>query len=78
MTRLVILYTKAGCHLCDQVLADLQLLADELALAVKEVDITTNPVLCEQLQALIPVVELEEGRRLVAPITLRQLREALA
>lgn len=78
MSRRVILYTKPGCHLCEEVWADLQLLAVEHALVLEEIDITEDPLLFAQLRDLIPVVELGEARRLSAPITLRQLQEALA
>lgn len=78
MARRVTLYTRPGCHLCEDVLEDLQLLQLEQDLAVEIVDITAEPEVFERYQALIPVVDVEGGPLLMAPITRAQLRIAVA
>jgi len=77
MDHHIILYTKPGCHLCDDVLEDLRLLGYEMDLMVETVDITSAPALLERFQTLIPVVDVDGGPLLTPPITIRRLREAL-
>lgn len=74
----VTLYSRPGCHLCDDLREDLSLLAAELDLRVDEVDISSDPQLLERFQHLIPVVDVAGGPLLMAPLTLVQLREALS
>ncbi len=89
MTTLVpdlFLYTRAGCHLCDETRAIVQtLLEDRAALgrrtaALRERDITADPAWERQYFTTIPVVEFA-GRRLelaTSPAKLRRfLDEAL-
>ena len=77
MDHHIILYTKPGCHLCDEVLEDLRLLGYEMDLIVETVDITSAPALLERFQTLIPVVDVDGGPLLMPPITIRRMREAL-
>lgn len=77
MARLVTLYSRAGCHLCEDVREDLRLLEGEQDIAVQEIDITSDQALLSRFQYLIPVVDVEGGPLLTAPITIRQLREAI-
>lgn len=82
----ILLYTRPGCHLCEDTRAALQgILEDRAALGqaiatVLEIDITTDAELERQNFDVIPVVELG-GRRLelaVSPAKLRRfLGEAL-
>ena len=55
----VVLYTKAGCCLCDEMKAELACadLADRYELT--EVDIETDPALVERFGRSIPVLEIE-------------------
>ena len=75
----LILYTRDGCHLCDDARAIVQGLLEDRAsrglpvAALIERDITADPDWERQFFATIPVVELR-GRRLelaVSPIKLR-------
>ena len=77
MTRHVILYSKPGCHLCEHVREDLRELEAALAIWVEEVDITSDERLFERYRYLIPVVDIDDGVVLYAPITRSLLREAL-
>ena len=63
----VILYSKPGCHLCDDARADLERLRGRgYQLTLEERDITTNPEWFERYRFTIPVVEVE-GKQLEAP-----------
>ncbi len=80
------LYTRAGCHLCDEARATVQSLLEDRAArgrrtaAIRERDIETNPEWERRFFTTIPVVELG-GRRLelaTSPAKLRRfLDEAL-
>jgi len=54
----VYLYSRPGCHLCDNARAVLQ----AAGIAFEEVDITTDPALEAEYGVLIPVVE-QGGRQ---------------
>jgi len=62
----VVLYTRVGCHLCDEMKAAIErALADRTgALAcvpfeLREVDIDTDPALVERYGLSIPVLEID-------------------
>lgn len=78
MTRVITLYSRPGCHLCEDVHRDLRLLQGELDLCVDVVNIDTEPEAFQLYRYLIPVVDIEDGPLLTPPITLGQLRQALA
>jgi hypothetical protein len=79
----LVLYTRDGCHLCDESRALVQgLLEDRAARAlpiarVVERDITTNPEWERQFFDTIPVVEVR-GRRLPLAISAAKLRAFLS
>lgn len=54
----MILYTRSGCHLCDQAKDTLLSYARWLP-PLEEVDIETDPVLLERFDTCIPVVEID-------------------
>lgn len=74
------LYGKPGCHLCEEALLLLKSLAPRFPLSVDEVDITSDPQLFRRYDIRIPVMALDGGSELEAPITeqavIRALREA--
>lgn len=82
----LVLYSRAGCHLCDETRVALEALLAERAVlglpapALREVDIAADPDLERAFFTTIPVVELA-GRRLelaTSPSKLRRLlRDAL-
>lgn len=78
MAQAVTVYTAPACTLCRAALEDLDLLAAEQALDVRAVDVTTDPALAERYLLLVPVVEIAGGAILQPPISLGQLRRALA
>ena len=77
MSRQVTLYTKKGCHLCEEAKELLLGLQREYDLAIAEVDIESDKGLQKIYGSLIPVVALEGGRIFHSKITESQLRQAL-
>ena len=79
----LVLYTRDGCHLCDDARALVQgLLEDRAARALPtarlvERDISTNAEWERQFFDTIPVVELR-GRRLPLAVSAAKLRALLA
>jgi glutaredoxin len=55
----VILYTRAGCHLCDDALIILNRFGQEPQL----IDIDTDPSLRERYTNCVPVVEIDGKER---------------
>ncbi len=78
MARSITVYTTPGCTLCRDVLEDLALLAAEQTLAIRVVDVSADASLAERYLLLVPVVEIADGPVLQPPISIRQLRSALA
>lgn len=68
----VVLYTREGCHLCDDALALLQ----SHGLSPRLVDIDKDPELRQKFDVCVPVVELDgvvRFRGRVEPVLLRRL-----
>jgi len=81
--RRIILYTKPGCHLCDDALELLLELGKEInsKLRIEEINILENPALYARYRYAIPVITVDPdsgGPSLHAPITRSVLRQALA
>jgi hypothetical protein len=78
----LVLYTRAGCHLCEDTRALVQGLLEDRAArgrrtaAIHERDITSNPEWERAFFATIPVVELG-GRRLELATSAARLRRFL-
>lgn len=58
MTTLT-LYSRPGCHLCDDARAALQRLRSRFAFALEEVDITRDDALHRRYLERIPVIALD-------------------
>jgi glutaredoxin len=67
-TRRITLYTRPGCHLCEDAADLLERLAAQLPLEVVEVNILTDANLYERYKHSIPVVAIAGGATLAAPI----------
>ena len=63
MTRVVV-YTKEGCHLCDNVISALTVLSVKYAFELSTQDIMASPDLFERYKHTIPVVEVDGKVRL--------------
>ncbi len=78
----LVLYTREGCHLCDDARALVQGLLEERAArgqriaTVQERDIASEPALERQFFATIPVVEVA-GQRLELVTSALKLRRFL-
>jgi len=59
-TPSLILYGRAGCHLCADMLAELQPFLERHQLAVEVRDVDADPGLAERYGARIPVLVLGE------------------
>jgi hypothetical protein len=76
----VTLYSKAGCHLCDEARAHLEDAAADYPLDIAEVDIRRDPELFERYRYRIPVITVDgveclEGR--IEAVDVRDLFERL-
>jgi glutaredoxin len=78
----LIMYTRDGCHLCDDARAIVQGLLEDRAArgrrtaAIRERDITSDPEWERQFHATIPVLEIG-GRRLELAISAAGIRRFL-
>ena len=59
MTRTVTLYTRAGCHLCEEAEAVLARVREETAFVLERVDIETDDALFKRFLERIPVVAVD-------------------
>lgn len=75
--RVITLYTKAGCHLCEDALVALQRLRAELAFDIQERDIAADPELMRAYFDRIPVVSLQGVELCDGVLDEDLLREAL-
>ena len=57
-------YSKPGCHLCDEAIEVLRGLQHELGFELAELDITTDEQLHRAYFDRIPVVRTEDGEEL--------------
>lgn len=74
----VILYTRPGCHLCEEVKQEMAAADCAAAYVLEEVNIETDPALVERYGLEIPVIFINGVKafkyRLTAPEFKRKLR----
>ena len=75
--RAVTLYTREGCHLCDQATALLARLAPALGFRIRSVNVDDDPALAARYGSLVPVVAVAGRVVARAPIEQRALRRVL-
>lgn len=76
--RVVTVYSRPGCGLCEEALQLVRRLAPSLRCTVEEIDIDRDPALLAAYDSAVPVVTVhgvEAGR---APLDPRALRARLA
>lgn len=78
MKHHVVLYTKPGCHLCEQALAAVNELRSEFSITVAEINIELDPGLYKKYFDQIPVLIIDQRTTLAAPITKNAVRAALS
>ncbi len=71
------LYTRDGCHLCDDVKAVLDTVRTEIPFALTIVDIDTDPALQAMYGLEIPVVLVDGRKAYKYRVDPRALRERL-
>ncbi|MDD2922311.1 MAG: glutaredoxin family protein [Anaerolineales bacterium] len=69
----ITLYTRQGCHLCEDAKADLNALQEQFPHRLAEVDISSDPALTAKYDLEIPVIEVGPYA-LKAPITRQKLQ----
>lgn len=73
----VVIYTREGCHCCDNAVGLVQNFVSDITL----VDIDADPVLTQKFNTTVPVVEINGKVRFrgkVSPMLLRRVLEAEA
>ena len=73
----VVLYTRPGCHLCDQARAVVAQVAGPLGVGWREVDITSDAALEARYREQIPVTAVDGVELSVWRVDAEQLRTAL-
>jgi glutaredoxin len=76
--RTVTLYTRPGCHLCDEARADLERVRDEVEFLLEEVDITSDDALHARYLERIPVIALDGDELFDFSVDEEALRARLA
>jgi uncharacterized membrane protein len=76
MTLAATLYTRAGCHLCEDALADLERLRARYPHTVRQVNVLAQPELAALYGERVPVLEVG-GCEYAAPLPLAVLERAL-
>jgi hypothetical protein len=73
----VVLYSKPGCHLCDDARVVVAEVCGELGEPFEEVDISVSPELLRRYGEEIPVTFVDGRRHATWKVDAGQLREAL-
>ena len=72
------LYSRPGCHLCDEMKAVVKNVARTIPLSLEEIDISTDPALEAQYGLEIPVLLVEGKKAAKYRIGEEELRRLLA
>lgn len=73
----VVLYSRPGCHLCEEAAAALEALRHRYSFAFREVDIQSDPELERRFLLEIPVIEVDGAVVTQAPVDMRAVALAL-
>jgi glutaredoxin len=73
----VVLYSRPGCHLCDDARAVVERVCAELGETYEEVDIDTDDDLLRRFQVEIPVTFVDGEQHDVHFVSAARLRQAL-
>lgn len=74
----VVLYLRAGCHLCEQARAVLARVREQTGQSWQEVDVDSSAELRERYGDLVPVVEVDGVRQGHLRIDADRVRRVLA
>ena len=73
----LVLYTRAGCHLCDEAKGALAPVLQEFGVSLKEVDVDTDPALAARFGEEVPVLMLDARKLAKYHVDVMQVRRAL-
>lgn len=71
------LYTRSGCHLCEEMKSALTPMLREFSLALREVDVDSDPALTTRFGEEVPVLFLGERKIAKYRLDAKQLRRRL-
>lgn len=74
----VTLYTRPGCHLCDEAKSQIAPILAEFGARLREINIDADPSLREQFNLDVPVVFVAGRKVAKHRVDLRQFRHQLA
>ena len=77
MTVEVTLYTREGCHLCEDAAAALAALARELPIEVHPIDIDADLALRERFNDVAPAIAVAGQVVTSAPVDIEAVRKAI-
>lgn len=77
MTVAVTLYTREGCHLCEQAATALAALARELPIEVTSINIDLDLALLDRFNDIVPAIAVADDLVTNAPIDLDAVRAAV-
>lgn len=77
MTDRVVVYTRPGCHLCEDAVAVVARVCADLGTTYREVDISTDPELQRRYGEQIPVTLVDGAQHDFWRVDERRLRAAL-
>lgn len=73
----LVLYSRPGCHLCDEMKATVQSLTGEYDVLLAEIDISGDAVLEAELGDQIPVLFINDRKAFKYRLTAAELRKRL-
>lgn len=74
---IIVLYTTAGCHLCEQALVLLNEASETNRIIIELVEIGDDNNLIDEFGIHIPVVEFPDKQRLYWPFNLSELNQKI-
>jgi glutaredoxin len=76
--RQLTIFSRAGCHLCDEMKAVIERVARSMPFSLSDIDIATDPALEARYGVEIPVLLIDGKKIAKYRITEGELRRALA
>ena len=74
----VTIYSRQGCHLCDQMKAVVERVGQSMAIAIEEIDVSTDPALEARYGGEIPVLLVGGTKAAKYRVTEAELRRILS
>jgi len=74
----ITIYSRPGCHLCDQMKAVVERVGQSVAITVEEIDVSTDPALEARYGGEIPVLLVGGTKAAKYRVTEAELRRILS